>query len=254
MLNLDPNLLDQDKIRFKKRKKFLLVSIIPVVVLVFLALFLVRTGLYNIFLSVEVKSKTFTVTPALNDFQAIGNIIEPYIKYYNSGYIKLINASSRDNLIEAENDFRESLKNNPPESMLCTIYGNLSYSIELQAKDDMDKKDYDSAITNFNRAEGILYKEGCAEKDSSGKKGSDEKSENSKYRIIDERRKAVAAANDVSDDSGDGTTNNQQISEEKLQQIKESQKKVEENGGSMLRYKQSFGNGASYTGSYTPRF
>ena len=260
MLNLDPNLINQDKIRLKKRKKLLLISAAPLVAFLVISIFFIRTGIYNIALSMDSGGREYNMTLALTGFQKVGNVLEPYIVYYNNGYIKLLNASSRPDLLAAEDYFKESLKNDPPEKMLCAVYGNLSYTIELQAKLDEEEGDYDAAVTKLYRAEGILYENGCAEKDSTGKTGKDEKSEAAKRRINEERRKVIAAANNDTDnpeddnnDGNDGTP--QYIDEDTLQKIKERQSKVEELGGSTLRIRQiTSGGGASYFGVGDPRF
>ena len=258
MLNLDPKLLDQDKIRLERRKRLLLISILPTILLIVLALFFGRTGLYNISLAMEKDSNTFNVSSPLTDFQKVGNIIEPYLPYYNSGYIKLISAKNYDDLTAASDNFRESLKHNPPKNMLCSIYGNLSYAIELQADLKVGSNDYDSSIALFNRAEALLYENACAAKDDK-EKGSDEKSENAKHRISDKRRKAIAAANNVEDDgTSDDSKKNQQISEEQLQELKDRQSNSIQDMANQLQYYKIIhggsGRGGSSGGFYTPKF
>lgn len=249
MLNLDPALLDQDKIRFKKRKKLLLISALPVVALLIFAFFFLKTGIYNIVLSQENNNRLFTTSSLLNNVQSATNFIEPYVVYYNDGYIKLVNASTRSDLTAAEKAFRESLKYNPSDSMLCDIYGNLSYTIELQALDDMKNNDYDTAIANYNRAEGVLIKENCVNRN--------KKAETAWQRINDERRKAIAAINNLVDEGGDGNSTIKRVSETQLKQIEERQKTIDELGGTILRYGQGAKNNSStnsFVGDYAPRF
>lgn len=222
MLNLDPALLNQDKIRLHRRKRLIVISIVPVVILFIIALFFIRTSIYNIVLSIDQNTKSYSSISAINNFQKVGNMIEPYLAYYNGGTFMLYNASSVSDLTSAEAEFRESLKNDPPEQLLCDIYVNLSYSIELQADAEMSEKTYDRALVLYNRAEGLLFENNCASKDSSAEDGKDEKANNAKSRIDDKRRKAVAAANDETDDGKDDKDNKkqQQLDDETVEELK----------------------------------
>ena len=237
MVNLDPALLDQDKIRLRRRKRLLLVSIIPLLVLVFFVVFFGRTGIYNLSLSMDHNNRVYSSTPGLNNFQKFVNIIEPYLVYYNGGTFKLYEASSVDDLTLAETELRESLKNNPPEEMLCPIYVNISYSIELQADIVASEKLYDDALVLYNRAEGLLYENGCASKNSSEKDSKDKKAETAKERVSNKRRQTIAAANnetsDGDDDGDDGKQ--QQIDEDTLERIKKEQTIKAENQGLIIR-------------------
>ncbi len=242
MLNLDPALLDQDKIRLHRRKILLIISILPATILILVALFLGRTGIYNLFLSIDTGNKLYSTSKSFNGFQKVGNIIEPYLAYYNSGIFTLYDAKTEDDLVSAELEFRESLKNNPPQEMLCHIIVNLSYSIELQADLKVSNKLYDESLALYNRADGILYENNCASKESSDKKGSDKKAESAKERIADKRRKVIAAANNETDEGGENGNNQQQIDEKTLNQVREKSNSDSQNAGSYIRGMSSFKN------------
>ncbi len=254
MLNLDPALLDQDKIRFKKRKHLLLAYVVPVTILLVAAVFFARVGIYNIFLSLESRSHTYGVTPTLNDFQKSTNILEPYIAHYNDGYIKMAKAETAQDLDDAINSFKESLKNNPPEDRLCSIYGNISYALEIQADQKVAVKNYDTALVLFNRAEAALYENDCATKDSSIHPAKDSKSEDAKERIESKRRKAIAAANNMVDDDEEMGPANQQIDDEKINEILNRQQVVNDMGNFYLRLNQTRSGGMPYIGLGEPRF
>lgn len=227
MVNLDLNLLDQDKIRAKKRRKLFLIAGLPLLIVFVVAMILLRTTVYNILFSAAINGKNYAMASFENDARKIGNIIEPYLAYYNSGYVNLIQAKTVDNLATAENEFRESLKNNPPEEKLCSIYVNLSYAIELKSDNLMANKKYDEAIVAYNNAEAVLYENGCAAKDSSKANNKDEMAGNAKKRIEEKRRKAVNAANNATDgDDSDGQGNSggkSEITEEELKELQELQ-------------------------------
>jgi hypothetical protein len=236
MINLDPALLDQDKIRLRRRKRLLLLSIIPLLVLLFLSLVFGRTGIYNLFLSIDHGNKLYSNVSGINNLQKIGNIIEPYIAYYNGGTFKLYEASTVDDLKEAESELKESLKNNPPEDVLCHIYVNISYSIELQGDSAASEKLYDDALVLYNRAEGVLFENNCASKNSSDEASKDEKAETAKDRVSNKRRQTIAAANNETiDNGGDDEGGKQQIDEDTLNKIKEDQTVKTENQGLIIR-------------------
>lgn len=215
--------------RLERRKKLLLYVLAPLVALVMLAFFFMRTGLYNILFSINVANKSYGFPTSITEFQKFANIIEPYLAYYNSGYLKLIQSKTVEDLDAAQQDFEESLKANPPEEMLCAVYGNLSYTIELKGRYAFDSQNYNEAIVLYNQAEALLYKNGCASKDSSSQAGSDQQSEDAKERIKEERNQAVAAANNGGGDEGNGggedggDGDNPDITDEQLQQINQNQ-------------------------------
>lgn len=245
MLNLDPGLLDQDKIRLKKRKKLLAIYTVPVIVILFFAAFMIRTGIYNMFLTMEDSSKTFGTTNALNEFQKVGNILEPYIVYYNGGYIKLVNAESRFDLMSAEELFKESLKQNPPESMLCPIYGNMAYALELQADIFMSEKDYTASIVAYDRAESLLRENGCEE---------EEKNQVAQDRIANKRRKAIASANNTVDEGDEDEATSRQVDEDELKELQEIQKQSMDAINSRLRLNQARSKGVITSIGGSPGF
>ena len=208
MLNLDPALLDQNKTRLKKRKHLLKVYFVPILVLLFAAAFFIRTGIYNIFLSLESKSQTYSVIPTLSVTGAPINFLEPYISFYNDGYIKTVNATSHQDLDKAIDSFRESLKNNPPEYVVGQIYNNISYAMELQADKKAEIRDYNEAIKLYNRAEAVSRQYSV------------------KNRIAEKRDKTIAALNHASYNNEDGSASIN-ISDEELNNIKNEQKEID---------------------------
>ena len=229
MPEYDLSLLDQDKIRAKKRRKLFLYTLAPLIIMAIATVFFLRTGFYNIIYSTGTAGEAYELPSIATNFQMAGNIIEPYLPYYNNGYLKLIRAETREDLKATETDFRESLKYNPPEDRLCAIYGNLSYSIELQGDLSFNDKKYNDALVSYNQAESLLFENNCASKDKN-QTGKDEKSEAAKERIEEKHRKAVDAANNNSDsDNGkgeEGQDGNQEISEEQLREIQNEQEEI----------------------------
>ncbi len=229
MPDFNLELLDQDKIRAKKRRRLFLFASVPLTILIIASIFFLRTGIYNIIYSTGVAGESYGLPSVSNNLQKVGNLIEPYLPYYNSGYIKLIQAETSEDLAAAEADFRESLKHNPPERMLCSVYGNLSYSIELRGDLLFNNKQYQEALVSYNQAESLLFENGCASKDDN-QSGKDEMSQTAKERIEQKRRETVDAANNNTGDSGDGGNNgqggNQEITDGQLQEIEIQQEEI----------------------------
>lgn len=229
MLNLDPALLDQDKIRLKKRRRLLIWAIAPLALLLLAAIFFIKTNVYNLVLNISIAGETYGPASVVTNMQMFGNLIESHISYYNNGYLRLIQANNRDDLKSAENDFNESLKHNPPESQLCAVYGNLSYSIELQGDLSFNDKNYNEALVLYNRAESLLFENDCVSRkgDNSGK---DQKSEAARKRIEEKRHKAIDAANNRTDpnsgDDGDSNNGGQELTDEQLREIMRQQQEV----------------------------
>ena len=117
MPDFNLELLDQDKIRVKKRRRLFLYASVPLIILIIASVFFLRTGIYNIIYSTSVAGESYGLPSVSNNLQRVGNLIEPYLPYYNSGYIKLIQAETSEDLAAAEADFRESLKHNPPKNI-----------------------------------------------------------------------------------------------------------------------------------------
>ena len=216
MLNLDPQIIDQDKVRLRRRKKLLKYAIIPIILVLLIGVFFLRTGFYNIVYKLSYDNRNYDTPTSISSMQLFGNMIQPYIAYYNRGTAEL-NISEYD---EAEEDFRASLRENPPKAELCKIYVNLSLSIELQGDTALQGSDYNKALEAYNRAESVLYSNGCAAKGSNSN-GKDSKAEAAKERINDKRGDATDKMNNHkdADEDYDDTPEKKQISDDDLKKI-----------------------------------
>ncbi len=201
MLNLNPELVDQDKIRKIKRKQLLKYAFVPCLLLLLASAFVFRIGIFNIVYGVSYTNQNFDIANAMTDFQGVGNVIMPYIKYFDGGVAKLRNL----HFVEAEKDFRASLKENPPADILCSIYTNLSLSIEFQADEKFNNGQYDDALVLYGKAQSTLYSNGCASKDEN--EGSDSLAKNAKKRIDSKLSKTMNKINSVSDEGNDDNNN-----------------------------------------------
>ncbi len=199
MLNLDPEIVDQNKIRLRRRRNLIKYCSLPVIIVILIGIFFVRTGVYNIIYSLSYENHNYDTPASISNMQLFGNMIESYIAYYNRGTAELNLAQ----YAEAEEDFRDSLRENPPKAMLCQIYVNLSYSIEMQADKAAQRRLFDDALVLYNRAESILYENNCASK-SDDSPGNDKRAEDSKERINSKRRRAVEQMNNADGNGGDG--------------------------------------------------
>ena len=229
MIKLDPALLDQDKIRHAKRKKLWMILAAPLGIVLILALFYLRTGLANIGMSTGDNSNRYGFARGLIRMQKVSNLLEPYIAYYNSGYISLVEAEDVDALKKAEEEFKESLKHDPPEKMLCSIYVNLSYSLELQADLKMENKEYDDVLVAYDQAVAVLFENGCASRKDDGSE-KDKTAQEAKKRIEDKKKKALDAFNEIEDESEDDGDEPQKkeetMNKEAIEKIKQMQEEL----------------------------
>ena len=85
MINLDLNKLDQDKIRKQKRKKLLLISIAPCIILLVLGVFFLRPAITMMLYNMNYSGKNYKGAESVADTQNFLNIIEPYIADYQIG-------------------------------------------------------------------------------------------------------------------------------------------------------------------------
>ncbi|MCQ2570965.1 MAG: hypothetical protein MJ154_01830 [Candidatus Saccharibacteria bacterium] len=122
MINLDPSIIDQDSVRKKRRKKMLSIAIAPVIILFAASLFFMRQGVFDILFGINYKNEDAGIAISLSQMQKIGNIIEPYIAYYNAGTAYLKDGDGHS----AESESRESSKNIPQEEQISKVRGNLS--------------------------------------------------------------------------------------------------------------------------------
>jgi len=198
MLNLNPELVNQDKIRKLRRRRLLKIAFTPCLLLLLCSAFVFRIGVFNVVYSISYGNQNFELADSLAEGQGIGNFITPYIRFYDGGVAKL----RMRNYKEAEEDFRASLKEDPPAEVLCSIYTNLSLSIELQADSEFNKEHYDEALVLYSKAQSTLFSNGCASKDEGKEK--DAMAQKAKSRIDSKLSKTMNKINSVSDGDGDG--------------------------------------------------
>lgn len=245
MINLDPSIIDQDSVRKKRRKKLLTIAIAPVVLLFAASLFFMRQGFFDLLFGINFKNESADIAITLSQMQKVGNIVEPYIAYYNAGTAYLKGGDGH----LAEVELRESIKNLPPSDKICKVRVNLSYSLEIQADEAKIKKEYDQALVLYNTAEGVLYEDGCANKANQG--GKDQSAEKAKQRISKKRNSTVSEMNGNGDgESGNNGEDGLEISEEQLKTLQENAK----SGNDVLQEARdrnsSYGGGGAY-GKYT---
>ena len=220
MIDLDPAILDQESIRKKRRKKMFLIASVPITILVLASILFLRPGIFDAIFSMRFNQNDAGGAISISQFHKSINIIEPYIAYYDAGTAYIKGKDGKN----AENELQESLRNNPPKDMICQIRVNLSYSIELQADDAKNRSDYDNALKLYNKAEGVLYDDDCASKQS-GKKSKDSKAEEATERISKKRNAAVALLNGAEeygdDDNGGDNPNNIEISEDEIKDLRQ---------------------------------
>ncbi len=217
MINLDPTLVNQDDIRKKKRKKLLALAVAPFSLIMIISLFFLSTSFYNILCSFLSNGGDYTSINTITETRYLLNIVEPYIAPYNQG---VANIKVKEYKI-AEENFKSSLRENPPQEKLCMIYVNLSLSIELQGDQLLIADNFEGAIEKYNLAESTLYNNGCSSRNGRGK---DEKADKARDRIDIKRKDAANKMNgengNSDPDSGNGESG--EISQEELNRILEN--------------------------------
>lgn len=195
MINLDPSLLDQDKVRKEKRKELLRLYLIPIVLFLVISLFFLSTWIYNLVYMISYSNSNFPIARDFTETRFLMNILEPYIPDYNQGVAHMRMGDFK----KAEASFKKSIENNPPESKICKVYENYSLSVEKQADELRAGGRYGEAIQLYYSAESILYSNGCA-----GAKGADGRSFNADVaagRVIDSRNEAISEMNNSYDEN-----------------------------------------------------
>ncbi len=252
MLNLNPEIVDQEKIRKLKRKRLFKIAIVPIIILSLVGLFFLRTGIFNMLYSSSYNSGSYDSAKMIADMQSVANIITPYIMHFDRGDALY----KSGNYAGAETEFRTSLKENPPSSELCKIYVNLSLSIEKQGDEKYNSNDFDGALVLYNSAEAILYENNCASKRDS-EQGKDRRADNSKDRVINKKRKTISAINSSEntgdgDGDGDGEDSNRGVSDNDLSKIQGKQNPEEALNNIRNGLNQAGGYGGSYRSSSDP--
>ena len=202
MINLDPSLLDQDKIRKEKRKQLMKRYSVSLALLLLVALFFLSTWIYNLVYLVSYSGKNYPISEGFTETRFIANILEPYIADYNQGTARL----KMGKYEEAEKSFTESLKKSPAEDRLCQIYVNLSLSIEFQADKLLKSNSFNKSMELYGRAQTILLNNNCAKKgaESSGK---DSKAEIAETRLNKKLKDAADMMNHTQTADDDANTN-----------------------------------------------
>lgn len=247
MLELNPEIVDQDKIRKQKRKRMLKIAFLPCLLLVLAGGFFLRTTAFNVIYDLSYENKNYDTTELITEMQKVGNIVTPYITFFDSGVTKLV----KTDYSGAEAEFRSALKENPPKNMLCKIYVNLSLSIELQADTLVKKQKYDDALVLYNTAQSTLYENNCANKQDGN--GSDKKAEAANTRLDSKRSRAVAYMNSIDDSGNDEESGNSGVKPATNDQLEEirSQQPTE---AALDAIRESMGGkGANFSGNNTKK-
>ena len=188
MIDLDPAIVDQETLRKKRRKKLLLTTLGPNILLVIAGIFFLRPVCADILYRMNFDSKSGGAA-TIARMQQFANLIEPYIAYYNAG-TSLIQQNDAKG---AEKELRQSLASNPPQDKVCRVRVNLSYSIEMQADEARSHSRYDEALALFSKAEGVLYENSCASKNNKNEPAKDSHAEEAKRRINGKRNQVISA-------------------------------------------------------------
>ena len=195
MINLDPALLDRDKVRKEHRKHLLHLCLAPMIILLVISLFFLSSWFYKFVYFVSYNNNNFPIARDITETRFLINILEPYIPDYNQGVALMRMGEFK----KAEQSFEKSIENNPPADRICAVYENLSLSVEKQADSAKIGGQYGNAIELYSYAQSILVSSGCAgEANTDGKSY---KSDVANSRISESKKEAIDEMNNTPDDS-----------------------------------------------------
>ena len=225
MINFDLNKLDQDKIRKKKRKKLLLISIAPCVILLVLGIFFLRPAITTTLYNMNYSGKNYAGAASVAETQNFLNIIEPYIADYQIGTAFIQDGKFED----AQSKLVSSLEQGPDKDNVCKVRTNLAYSIEKQADKLSGEENYSDAIIKYSEAIGYLSGDNCADQQDPSK-GDDEqakeamKRDKKKVQDLVEKLNSMAEENKPSEEDKyqDGQYNNAEVTEDEFQNMQNS--------------------------------
>jgi hypothetical protein len=217
MIDLDPAIVDQETLRKKRRKKLLLISLGPNIILVIAGLFFLRPAGTDVLYHMNFSGRNAGAVTVAR-IQQFANLIEPYIAYYDAGTALIQQGEGK----EAEKELRQSLANDPPQDKVCKVRVNLSYSIEMQADDAREHSRFSEALALLSKAEGVLYENGCAPKNNTKEPAKDKHAEEAKKRIDGKRNQVISAIDSDYKEQHGGSSEEQQgtdLDSEKIQTI-----------------------------------
>ena len=222
MLNLNPEIVDQERVRKMRRKRLIRYFIGPIIVLLLIGMFFLRTGVFNVAFAIVYNGGNFDSAETMANLQSFGNIVSPYIVHFDKGNTYFRKGKYK----EAEKEFRSSLKESPPESELCKIYINFSLSVEKQGDEAFNSKDFGQSLILYNSAKAILYENGGVDEHDK-EKSKDERGKVAEERLEEKRRKADRENSrddgDGGDDGNDQKPTTKGVSDEDLDKIKAKQ-------------------------------
>ena len=217
MIDLDPAIVDQETLRKKRRKKLLLITLGPNIVLVVAGIFFLRPVGTDILYHMNFSSRSSGAVTVAR-IQQFANLIEPYIAHYDAGTALIQQGEGK----EAEKELRQSLANDPPRDQVCKVRVNLSYSVEMQADNAREHSRFDEALALLSKAEGVLYENGCASKNNTNEPARDKHAEEAKKRIDGKRNQVISAIDSEYKEQNGGSNEDQQgtdLDSEKIQAI-----------------------------------
>lgn len=229
MINFDLNKLDQDKIRKQKRKKLLLISIAPCIILLVLGIFFLRPAITMTLYNMNYSGKNYKGAESVADTQNFLNIIEPYIADYQIGTAMIQDGDYTG----AEQKLISSLEQDPDKENVCKVRTNLAYSIEKQADKLSSEENYSDAIIKYSEAVGYLSGDNCADQQDSSK-GSDEQAQKAMDRDKKKIKDLVEKLNSQADDNKpsdedkyhDGQYNDAEVTDDELQQMQNNSMQI----------------------------
>lgn len=148
----DLDRLNFDKHRLAKRRKLLLVSLIPCLVIGVVALKLISLSALATIAHSSYQSGDYDRTANTLSPLRTGNWFEPYLVHFDQANARY----KQGDYQQAEESYRRALET-VPEERECDVRINLALSIIGQADALLAQKSYDQAIVRYDDAKAVVY-------------------------------------------------------------------------------------------------
>lgn len=233
--------LEPEKLRLKKRKallkKTILISIISLLISIkLMSLTILTAGAISSLNSNNPDQANQRISPL-----GILNLIEGYKYNFNKGDVLY----RKGEFAKAESNFRTAQKS-VPKNFYCQLTLNLVLSIEAQADQAVEAKDYDKAIIRYDEIKAIVRDSKC------GFSQDEKKADDKMKKIAEESKKKSDEAKqsrngDKSDQKGDKKEQSNQNEPTKDQQDKLTKNAEKNIRLRQLRQSQNAGNDFDYS-------
>lgn len=229
--------MDFERQRRNRRRKLLLRSLAPVVILLLVGLKLVSLGLFTHLGQTEYQASRFDSAANYFHFLSFVNVIERYKAPFNLG----TSLYKQGRYADAQKQLETALQTVTPDHE-CDVRLNLGLTIEAQADAKAAQKSYDEAIVLYDQAKSVLTANHCqpdentSKKDKNDKNKSDDKVNEANKRVSQKSDDTKRARNgDKNDNNQPPDKNNQDSQQPSQSQTQQLEKQNQTNQAARMK-------------------